>query len=234
MKRKIFISKDLKNIDEIEIDDREVIERIKKVYRLKPKDTIYFVGKDLVEGIFLFDDPKRMRFKKLKEIIREVSPEKKINLFLSFIKKENFEFILRKASELGVFSIIPLITERSPWKVKETSERWEKIIYSVLEVTEWNFLTEIKNPIYIKEIPEGSFVLEKGGVLFNKNLFEKEVNLVVGPEGGFSEKELEILKNKNCKFISLGDITLRAETAVLVALSLLNFPINYDIIKENG
>lgn len=225
MRRKIFINKELKNITVMEIDDKQIIKRLKRVYRLKPKDTIYFVGKDLVEGIFLLEDIQKMRFKKLKENSRKALPQKKINLFISFIKRGNFEFILRKATELGVNSIIPLIADRSQWKTKDISERWRKIVFSALEVTDWNFIPKIERPICIKEIPRSSFVLEKNGMMFNKNLFNKEVNLVVGPEGGFSENELNILKNKNCKFVSLGTINLRTETAVLVALSLLNFPI---------
>ena len=225
MKRKIFIDGTIGEKQILKIEDHSIIERIKKVYKLKPKDTIIFVGQDLIEGIFIYADPKNFIFKKLEAYKRTASPKRKINLYLSFIKKDNFELVLKKSAELGVYKIIPVISERSPWSTNKIPDRWIKIIKSALEVTEWNFIPEIKKPILIKNLPDKIFVLEKSGNIYENSFFDKEeINILIGPEGGFSDKELKLLKEKECSFISLGNITLRTETAIFVILSLLNFP----------
>ncbi len=222
MKRKIFINIDLEN--KIKIEDKKVINRVKNVYKLKQGDTIIFINGSLYEGKYVFVDPKKMIFERLEIYKRNILPKREINLFLSFIRKDNFEFIIEKAGELGVKSITPLITERCQWKTEIVSERWLKILYSSLEVAEWGFLPEIKNPVKLENMPGDSIILDKQGEKIDFNSTPLKLNIAVGPEGGFSDKEIKILKNKNCKFISLGDVTLKTDTAVLAALALLNFP----------
>lgn len=224
MKRKIFIDTDLSEVEIIKITDKDIIERIKKVYKLKPQDSIIFVGKDLTEGIFIFKDSKNFIFQKIKSYQRKVFPKRLVNLYISFIKKENFELALRKCSELGVYKITPVICERSPWRSEKISERWIKITKTALEVSEWGFLPILENPIFLKDLPKNIFVLDKNGEVFDEKLFKNETNVLIGPEGGFSEKELKLLEEKEAIFISLGRVTLRSETAAFVILSLLNFP----------
>ena len=225
MKRKIFVETEIHNKDFLIIEDEKIKHRIKKVYKLKPGETIYFVGTDLYEGKYVFADPFRWKFQKIEIYKRTLLPSREINLFLSFIRKENFELVLEKAGELGVKKIIPLITERASWSTTEISDRWEKILYSSLEVTEWGYLPGIKTPIKIKDLPPDCFILEKEGEIIDVKNFGNTVNIVVGPEGGFSEKEKQVFKEKNCKFISLGKVTLKTETAIFVTVSLLNFPL---------
>lgn len=224
MRRKIFINTDLQKSEFIRIEDKDIIDRIKNVYKLKINDTIIFIGKDLTEGLFILKDNKNFVFQKINLFKRNLVPRRKINLYISFIKKDNFELAIRKSAELGVYRIIPVISERSPWYFDKVSERWTKIIQTALEVSEWGFLPIIENPILIENIPQNIFVLDKDGVIFKDKLFKKEVNILVGPEGGFSEKELKLLNEKQAFFVSLGKVTLRSETAVFVTLSLLNFP----------
>jgi len=225
MKRKIFLETEIQNKDFLQIEDEKIEHRIKKVYKLKPGETIFFVGNDLYEGKYALIDHSRMKFKKIDHYKRTLLPPKEINLFLSFIRKENFELILEKAGELGVRKIIPLIAERSSWFTTNITERWKKILYSSLEVSEWGYLPKIENPIKVKDLPQNCLVLEKEGEILNVKSLKSPLNIVIGPEGGFSEIEKEIFKEKKCKFISLGKITLKSETAIFVILSLLNFPI---------
>jgi len=225
MKRRVFLSTEIQNKEFLEIEDEKIKHRIKKVYRLKPGDFIFFVGTDLYEGKYVLIDISKCKFKKIEHFKRTLLPPKEINLFLSFIRKENFELILEKASELGVKKIIPLITERASWITNKVSERWQKIVYSSLEVAEWGYLPEIENPIRIKDLPTNCIVLEKEGEIIDVKKLKNPINIVVGPEGGFSEKEKEIFIEKKCKFVSLGKITLKTESAIFVILSLLNFPV---------
>ncbi|GEM_PF-2201766 len=225
MKRKIFLETEIQNKEFLEIEDKKIQHRIKKVYKLKPGDTIFFVGNDLYEGIYVLIDPSTWKFKRVECYKRSLLPPREVNLFLSFIRKNNFELILEKASELGVKRVIPLITERSSWSTTEVSKRWEKILHSSLEVSEWGYLPEIGTPIKVKDLPQNCFILEKDGEVLDVKNIKDPINIVVGPEGGFSDKEKKIFEEKDCKIISLGKITLKTETAIFVILSLLNFPL---------
>jgi len=223
MKRKIFVPFYLKENELIEIKNFEIINRIKNVYRLKKGEKIIFVDKNAYEGVYELIDQERLLFKLIFLRKRKLLPKHKINLYLSFIKKERFELILEKSFELGISEITPLITERTSWYIEKIAERWEKILLKGLEIAEWNFLPKINKPIYLKDVPYKSYVLDKNGVSIKKLKLNNLINLVVGPEGGFSNKELKLFKEKKCYFISLTKTNLRTETAVFIAVSLINF-----------
>jgi len=226
MIRKIFLF-DQKLTEILEIKDNKIINRLKNVLRLKPGERIFFLNNFEEEAEYEILDNKKWILKRVGYKIRELKPQRKINLFISLIRKEKFELIIEKGTELGVYSFYPLITERSPLKIKKIPERWKQIIGSALEVTNWQNTPLIYQPINLKDLfqkfPSTNFYTgDKNGEKIKINYLPQEVNLIIGPEGGFSERELKILKEKT-KFISLGDLNLRTETAVLVFLSLLNF-----------
>jgi 16S rRNA (uracil1498-N3)-methyltransferase len=225
MKRKIFLDQNLANNQLLKITDQEIISRIIKVYRLELGESLIFIGKDLFEGYYTLKERSKNKliFEFQESIIRNLLPPKELFFYLSFIKKENFELILSKSFELGVKKIIPVKTERSPWISDEVSERWLKIMYKGLEIGDWNYLPEIGLPINLKDVPKNIYVLEKNGKPINEIIFPHSISLLIGPEGGFSNKELEILKNKNSQFVSLGQTNLRTETVFFICASLLNF-----------
>jgi 16S rRNA (uracil1498-N3)-methyltransferase len=224
MKRKIFLYQELKNNKILTIKDKEVIKRIINVYRLKIGDQLIFIGKDLFEGYFLFKDKNHhsLTFEFLKPVLRKITPKRNITFYLSFLKKQSFEFILSKSFELGIKKIVPVKTERSTWSTKQISERWLKIIYKSLEISEWNYLPEILPPIELINLPSHIYVLDQKGTPINKIKMSNDISIFLGPEGGLSDREIEILKNKKSKFISLLPVNLKAETAFLVCASLLN------------
>ncbi|GIW66320.1 MAG: ribosomal RNA small subunit methyltransferase E [Candidatus Parcubacteria bacterium] len=225
MKRKIFIDQKLNGREILEITDKEIIQRINNVYRLKLKDNLIFIGNDLIEGFYclLKKNQNSLVFKLQHLNKRYLIPKRNISLYLSFLKKETFEFILSKVFELGIKKIIPLITERSSWFTNKISPRWLKIIYKGLEIADWNYLPKILNPIYLKDLPDNIYVLDKNGIDIKSINFDNKINIVLGPEGGFSEKELKIFKSKKSKFISLSKSNLKAETALMIAIGIINF-----------
>jgi 16S rRNA (uracil1498-N3)-methyltransferase len=225
MKRKIFIPLDLNKNRLLKIEENEIIHRIKNVYRLKEGEKIIFVDKNGYEGTYELIDKNKFLFQLKNLNKRKILPQYNVNLYLSFIKKENFELILEKSFELGIMEITPLIAERSSWYTNEISERWNKILLKGLEIAEWNFVPKINKPIILKNIPYQSYVLDKNGIPINKIKLNKNkiINLIVGPEGGFSSKELTIFKNKKCYLVSIAKTNLKTETAVFVAISLINF-----------
>lgn len=165
-----------------------------------------------------------------------VIPEKKIVLFQSLVKKDNMEWIAEKATELGVSKIVPVLSERSEKKGLNI-ERLEKIIVEASEqcgradVPEMGSIEQLATSI---EGLEGEFVvfdssgeslelraksLEKRSDSDTSSSKLQALSLFVGPEGGWSETEIEKFKKAGAQVCSLGKLTLRAETAAIAALS---------------
>ncbi len=161
---------------------------------------------------------------------KSVMPEKNIGLVISLIKKDNMEMIIQKATELGVSKIFPIISERSEKKSLNMA-RAKKIIIEASEQSGRGDVPEIFPPLNLKEFLES----EKLGEFEKKIIFspkEEKFNIIassesesiliaIGPEGGFSDREMEVFSENNFKRYSLGNLILRAETAAISALSLL-------------
>ena len=158
-------------------------------------------------------------------------PTKKITLCLSLIKKDNFELVVQKATELGVTTIIPVLSSRSE-KKNLSYERLEKIAKEAGEQCGRGDIPVIKTIVTLKEAlgtltdQHYPLVLSMGGVplLTAKDTFneDKELMLFIGPEGGFSSEDMNYFKECLVAEYSLGKTVLRAETAAIVAVALLS------------
>ena len=149
-------------------------------------------------------------------------PEKHIYLFWSLLKKDNNELILQKATELGVTNFVPLITDRTI-KKEFNLERAEKIVREASEQCGRSDIPHIREPIHIKKaLPEylevKIYICHQGEK--KTEILDKKIGLVIGPEGGWSDDELEFFKAQNYEHIALSEFTLRAETAAIIASSL--------------
>ena len=163
--------------------------------------------------------------------------ENSFDIWLAFspIKSNYSNFMIQKATELGITKFIPIIFDRTIVR-KINSERLEKII---IEATEQS--NRINPPLLEKPQSLKSFLKKnenKIDLIFtdlntknkkidlNKNR-NKPLCIIIGPEGDFSESErLEILKFKDIRSLKLNDNILRSETAVISAISVINFIIN--------
>ncbi len=145
------------------------------------------------------------------------------------LKKDRTDFVIEKATELGVAKIIPVIT-RYTIAEKIKTQRWKAQAIEASEQSRRVEIPKISAPVEISDLLSKwdakrklFFMDETGnGQNFNQALQKATapIALLVGPEGGFSEQELEMLKS--CPFasgISLGPRILRAETAAIAALS---------------
>ena len=205
---------------------------IVNVMRLKRGSNINFFNQDgewNSEIIFL--DRDRVEVKFLKKV-KQAGISSKIELAICLVKKNPMEIILQKATELGVSKIIPIISERT--EVKDLNySRANKII---IEATEQSNQLNIPKLEEVKKLKDFiSSLTDEDIVLFAdinsnkkidfKNLDKKKnIILLVGPEGDFSSKELElILSKKNTSSFSLSKNILRTETAVISALSIINY-----------
>lgn len=160
----------------------------------------------------------------------------KINLFVSLIKKDKFEWVLQKVTELGVSRITPIISERTE-KQKINMERADKIVREASEQSErvdFPFVDEpisLKEAISICETDSEPIVLDLKGEMINVTQLRqinsdnseqaKEIYIFVGPEGGWSQKDFEEFEKIKYKKVTLGKQVLRAETASVAICSLL-------------
>ena len=203
------------------------------VMRAKRGANVNFFNKNgewLSEIVFLEKDRVEVKFlSKIKENTNNLN----IELAICLVKKNAMEIILQKATELGIRKIIPVISERT--EVKEINfERANKIVIESTEQSNQleppqiseilnlkNFLNLNRNKIFFADI-NSDYSLEK------KDFKEGEtVTVLVGPEGDFSPTERELILNGSTTVaFSLSKNILRTDTAVISAISLVNFITN--------
>ena len=174
---------------------------------------------------------------KIMEKVRNKDNEKNIWLAFSPIKQNSLNFVIQKGTELGVQKFIPILSDRTI--VREVNiERIKKIIIEASEQSNRISVPEINKPVSLK-----SFLLKfpKNGCLIFcdinsnqnnlKNIFEKKVDgpmcILIGPEGDFSENERKMIIDLNqTHSISLVKNILKAETAAISAITIVNYHLN--------
>lgn len=217
------------------------VNHIANVLRLKCKDEIVICNND--SGITyktIIDKIEKESIEcKIKEIIEEnVETSVDITIFQGLPKADKMEYIIQKNVELGAFKIVPVAMARSIVKLDKKSEtkkieRWQKISESAAKQSKRDVIPTIENPITIeklsKQIHNFDLVLvayENEKAVTLKQELQKQVKneelkigIVIGPEGGLDEKEVEQLINNGAKTVTLGKRILRTETAAICCLS---------------
>jgi 16S rRNA (uracil1498-N3)-methyltransferase len=155
-------------------------------------------------------------------------PRFEVNLYCAILKRENFEFVVQKATEVGVRTIIPLITQRTVKKGLR-SDRLIKIIKEAAEqagrgiVPKFAEAMDFKKAMEVVDLDSLNLIFDASGNFYSqilKNAKAEEMNIFIGPEGGWEEKELELAEEHNFQIMSLGKLTLRSETAAVIATYL--------------
>ena len=208
---------------------------VANVMRMKRGSNINFFNKEgewLSEIIFLERDRVEVKFLNK---IKESSKLSNIELAICLVKKNPMETILQKATELGVSRITPIISERT--EVKELNyERAQKIVIESTEQSNQLNPPELSKVIKLKDFLEK--LDDRSIFLFadvnsqndlQKNYLKGDTlkTILIGPEGDFSPSEREfILSKANTTSFSISKNILRSDTAVISAISLVNFIIN--------
>ena len=206
------------------------------VMRLKRGSNINFfnkAGEWLSEIIFLEKDRVEVKFLNR---IKDSTKVTNIELAICLVKKTPMETILQKATELGISKILPIISERT--EIKELNhDRAKKIVIEATEQSNQLIPPEISKTIKLKDFIsnlDNSTQLFFADVNSKNNLKQDDVknektkSILIGPEGDFSPAERElILANANTTPFSVSKNILRSDTAVISAISLVNF-INKD------
>ncbi len=215
--------------EEVVIDDVSIIKQWTKVLRYKQGDFVILFngkGKDSTYSLSSVNS-KECTLTQIKESSSYI-PNKKVTLYLSILKKDNFELVVQKATELGISTIVPIISERSE-KKGINEERLHKILIEAAEQCGRADIPTISQVISLSELlskpftHDVTFVLQMNGATLSQEEIgnTKDIGFLVGPEGGWTENEEELFKKNNITSISLGKTVLRAETAAIVGSAFL-------------
>ncbi len=174
---------------------------------------------------------KAAQIKVLKSIQIDNESPLKITLCLAIARGQHMDFSIQKAVELGVYNIVPVISEFSNVKLEDSRVQnklthWQNIIISAAEQCGRNRLTQLQKPLPFTEWLQLDTSMKRlilhpasQQSLSDIGLQENELSLIIGPEGGFSDHELKSSEEKGCIPISMGPRILRTETAVVAAVS---------------
>lgn len=215
----------------------EDVNHIANVLRMRKNDEIQLCNQDTGENYLsiitnIFKDCVECEIKEKIKTTTESNVH--ITLFQGIPKFEKMELIIQKCTEIGVKNIVPVMMERTVVKLDDKVaskklERWQKIAEIAAKQSMRDCIPRVENIIKTKEIDASKF--DRVLVAYENeehNMLKTELNklktigkkyniaIVIGPEGGISEKEIDILKEKNAVFVSLGKRILRTETAGLV------------------
>ena len=224
-------------IDNKFILEQSDIHHIKNVMRNKNNDKIEVVY-DKKTFICNIDNINDCSLSIVEELEENNELDIELVVVCSLVKEQKMDLILQKLTELGVSKIIPLKTERSIVKIDEKREskklvRWQAICKEASEQAKRNSVPIVTDIYTLKDlIKEESdikllcSVNEKNN--FINNYLQNYENcakmiVVIGPEGGFSDKEEEFLVSNGYDRVSLGNRVLRVETATIYVASIINF-----------
>jgi 16S rRNA (uracil1498-N3)-methyltransferase len=223
----LFYNPDINESSDFFTFDKEESKHIIKVLRMKDTDLLYVtngLGFLFKTQITLASDIKCMV--RILSFEKSETPPYHLHLAVAPTKmNDRYEWFLEKATELGISEITPIICEHSERKQIKT-DRFDKIIQSAMKQSNQYYLPKLNEPIafkdFIKLKNDGLKLLahcEEGSRKTLKNVLKpsQSVTILIGPEGDFSDKEIQLALENNCIAVSLGTTRLRTETAAVVA-----------------
>jgi 16S rRNA (uracil1498-N3)-methyltransferase len=211
----------------------------RNVLRLQPGDEVYVfdgAGKEFRCAVREF-----ARDGALLNVLEEVEPARPespldLTLAIALLKGEKFDLVVQKACELGVSRIVPVATSRADVRIRKDDARrkvtrWQRIALEAAKQCGRARLMEIEEPVAFKALidrpaEEGDLRLmfaERNGTSLAEVTRESppKVFALIGPEGGWADEEIELARTDAFEIVTLGGRTLRAETAAIAIVSLL-------------
>jgi 16S rRNA (uracil1498-N3)-methyltransferase len=175
---------------------------------------------------------------------REVAlgePRVDLTLYQALLKKDNFEWVLQKGTELGVARFVPFISQRCVVRqntIKPAKlQRWQRIISEAAEQSGRGRLPELSAPVLLPEAVEQAGAFDRAIIPWEEEKasglrqvlevdagerpLPSRIALFIGPEGGFDEEEIEIARDAGVHPVTLGPRILRAETAAVAAVTMV-------------
>lgn len=216
----------------VTITDKRIVYQASRVLRMWKDDEFRIFDENGIENLV-----KIIEINQRKILVRVIGPienlaEPSINvtLYQAIPKKPAlFELVIQKATEIGVNEIFPLITERTE---KRRLGKFDRMLSIAMEATEQCGRTkvpELRHPINFEDVignlSNAYIGYEYEGKKFlsdYKDMYKKkDIQIIIGPEGGFTHQEIELADKSDAKPFTLGPRILRTETAAISALSLV-------------
>lgn len=211
------------------------IHHIKKVMRMNINDNIEVIYD---KKLYLCKITDNYEIEIINEIEENNELDIDVTIAIGMVKEQKFDLILQKLTELGVKEIIPLVMERSIIKLDKSKidkkvERWNSICKEASEQSKRNIIPKVSLPMTLNELVKLNYdkklvcsVKQKDNFINKYLQFKDEyvkMIIVIGPEGGVSDKEEEFLNNNDFISVSLGSRVLRVETAAIYVASVINY-----------
>lgn len=215
-----FYLDSIPEVDQFPITDERLVHQIKSVLRYKEGEKCIVFSNGTDDHIVSIDDLRNHEILVHKTVIipAKLLPPRRIIAAVSIIKKDLFELVVQKLTELGVETIVPIISDRTV-KQDVRLDRLALISKESVEQSGRNTLVDIKEPMTLQTSLE-SFPYPS--VVFDTEhsdttpVSEKTIVLYIGPEGGWSDADRELFRKHNTVSRTLGPNTLRAETAAII------------------
>lgn len=211
----------------IRLTNLEAVKQVKKVLRLRVGEAIILSRGD---GLDFYAKIQKINNDSIDcEIFEEKKngneSEKKVIVFCAILKKENFEFVIQKGTEIGVSEFYPILTEKTV-KLDLNLERLRKIAKESAEQSGRGIVPVVNPPLSFEDSLQkcreigSAFILHQDGKDisdFKESLKVAQITgIIIGPEGGWSPRELESAERSKIPALTLGRLTLRAETAAIL------------------
>ncbi len=216
---------------------------ITKVLRMEKGDRLILMDSkgNHFESEIEFASRREVRVRLIKALHKPPAPPLEINLFQSLLKPKAMDYLIEKTSELGISRVIPFYSERTVVKLDEeralNKERhWKEIAKSAAKQSGRSTPAIIRRPLPFQDLlsdektekglrvvlweQENSMDLRK---VVRSHSIQKRFTGVIGPEGGFADREIRALKDNGFITISLGNRILRAETAAIALVTLVQY-----------
>lgn len=238
MKKVIFLQRYFALNEKLELSSSDIY-HMYKVMRMKENDKIEVIYDEVVYLCEITTlSVNSVKLKVLNKKITEDESSVKVTIAISLVKEQKWDFILQKTTELGVSQIIPLSLSRTLIKLDNNKynkkcERWNKICKEAAEQSHRVTIPNISKQMNINDLVKLDYDLKIvcSTTDVNQNLKQvlskhkryDRILVVIGPEGGISPAEEELLATNGFIKTSLGKFILRVETAPLFVMSAINY-----------
>lgn len=210
--------------NEFVLTDADVVHQVKNVLRIEIGEKVAFFGGKGIDYIYELKviGKKELTFNLIEERLNVFHPRFEITLAVSLVKRNNFELIVEKGTELGITTFIPLLTERSEKKGLNL-ERLKKIAIESTEQCGRSYPPLIHNihKLTDLDLPSAVILDPRGENKEFKNLVQNRKIILIGPEGGWTDSEIKLFRDRNAEIVSCGSQVLRTETAAIAISSIL-------------
>lgn len=204
------------------------------VVRLREGDRVrIFDGEGAeFEGVVRQDGKRSVTVAELERVEPYASESPlRMTLAVALTKGDRFDLAVQKAVELGVTTFVPLLTERCEVKLKDSQkklERWNRMVIEASKQCGRAILMQIAPPKTLDELissdlgdAEVLLFTERSGQKLDSSKRFDEILVLIGPEGGWADSELELAKSKGVKLVTLNGRILRAETASIAVAAIV-------------